>query len=539
LSPLENEEYHNSSKPWALFGTPLELILRYLFSVLMFPSGSVSVSKARFNEIKLREWLFFTALVSLIVMPFVLVFTLAYYFNRYAEDLLAKNSSRFGTRDWTALSKWRMRQFNELPHFHLMRLKLSHSAADEYISAFPAQTRNMLSQSIGYISGALAAFLALIALIDSTLLLQPFFSLSLLAWLTVLSAMTALMRSLQRPLHRVRPEQALKVLTLEHTFYCPTHWRNYPTSIRTRDELCLMYPPRIVLILHEITAIILMPLVLCNAAIRSSRIVKFIESVTVRSEDGSDSCAFAQFKFEVSELSSGMKHEAADLSNHNNVREMSQQSDFPHSQHLHMEKSFVSFALQHPQWRFDHQSEAADLLQKVADLHKPISNSDRLSQTSVAHDNDVNKSNEENGNHDQQVESSQMLSSKSANNLLAMSFADFNRKIMQQSHSNHLALQKLRGNAINMSQSLHLSDQSVIQQPSNYSIHLSHNDNNNDLYNSPQYNSGPMSSDNQQQQHQQSAISKSQLMFDLERLQQMENDTQIQNIDVNEPRQFH
>lgn len=56
------------------------------------------------------------ALVNLLLSPFLLAFLLIYFFLRNAEKFY-HHPSTIGARRWSSLAKWRLREFNELPHY--------------------------------------------------------------------------------------------------------------------------------------------------------------------------------------------------------------------------------------------------------------------------------------------------------------------------------------------------------------------------------------------------------------------------------------
>jgi len=56
------------------------------------------------------------ALVNLVLSPFLIAFLLIYFFLRHAEAFYHHPSSA-GARRWSSLAKWRLREFNELPHY--------------------------------------------------------------------------------------------------------------------------------------------------------------------------------------------------------------------------------------------------------------------------------------------------------------------------------------------------------------------------------------------------------------------------------------
>ena len=56
------------------------------------------------------------ALANLVLSPFLIAFLLIYFFLRHAEAFYHHPSSA-GARRWSSLAKWRLREFNELPHY--------------------------------------------------------------------------------------------------------------------------------------------------------------------------------------------------------------------------------------------------------------------------------------------------------------------------------------------------------------------------------------------------------------------------------------
>ena len=65
------------------------------------------------------------AIVNLLLAPFLLVFLLIYFFMRNAEKFYHQPSSA-GARRWSALAAWRLREFNEVPHYLNHRRALPH-----------------------------------------------------------------------------------------------------------------------------------------------------------------------------------------------------------------------------------------------------------------------------------------------------------------------------------------------------------------------------------------------------------------------------
>lgn len=56
------------------------------------------------------------AAANLVLSPFLSMFLLAYFFMRNAERLY-HHPAGLGSRRWSGLAKWRLRELNELPHY--------------------------------------------------------------------------------------------------------------------------------------------------------------------------------------------------------------------------------------------------------------------------------------------------------------------------------------------------------------------------------------------------------------------------------------
>ena len=56
------------------------------------------------------------ALANVVLAPFLLIFLLMFFFMRNAERFYHQPSTA-GARRWSSLAAWRLREFNELPHY--------------------------------------------------------------------------------------------------------------------------------------------------------------------------------------------------------------------------------------------------------------------------------------------------------------------------------------------------------------------------------------------------------------------------------------
>lgn len=134
-------------------------------------------------------------LLNFFLMPFIMIFMLIFFFLKHAEELHSKKTV-LGPRQWTPLARWKLREFNELPHFFTSRLYASSEPAQRYIGQFPSTLVAIIAQSLAYISGALVGVLLLLTLVDSQLMVNiEVLDKSLLWYLALFSAVLALSRS--------------------------------------------------------------------------------------------------------------------------------------------------------------------------------------------------------------------------------------------------------------------------------------------------------------------------------------------------------
>eukprot|EP00887_Chlorella_sp_A99_P005099 scaffold25.g5099.t1 len=161
------------------------------------------------------------ALLNLLVSPFLLAFLLIYFFMKNAEQLYNHPSSLggragvaegsgarvcVGARRWSPLARWRLREFNELPHL------VAHSHVARLVS---------------FVAGSFAALLLFLTLADERLLERDLFGRQVVWWLAVLGVVLAASRALVvdgAEAAALDPELALMEV-VAHTHHLPAHWR--------------------------------------------------------------------------------------------------------------------------------------------------------------------------------------------------------------------------------------------------------------------------------------------------------------------------
>ena len=172
------------------------------------------------------------AVANFLLAPFVFVFLVIYFLMKNAEKFYHAPSN-IGARSWTPLARWRLREFNEMPHFVEQRLNASMEAATKYVDQFPSYSIAHVANLISYIVGSLTALVLLLALVDDSLLEEQLMGHNLVWWGAVLTVFLRVSRGLAPNEEAFDPEGAMAEVT-KHTHYLPRHWRGRAHS----KEVC-------------------------------------------------------------------------------------------------------------------------------------------------------------------------------------------------------------------------------------------------------------------------------------------------------------
>jgi len=283
---------------WAMLGTTLEWNLRLAVLYPLFDSSfhvnTAYLGARGINSLKRRfVWL---GVANLVLSPFILLFMLIFFFLRHAEELHSKRSLGQGPRAFSVLAQWKMREFNELPHFFERRLRLAGVAAQQYMSQFPNNLLSIVASGVAYMSGAVVAILLLLTVTDSDAITHRLWDRTLLWYLAVFSALLAGSRAMV-PEKSVYPSPALVMAEVQkHTHYSPPHWRGRTHTREVHGEFAFMYPNRLALFLHEILSVAVTPFILMFCLPHSAeRVVQFVAARTVEVQGVGHLCAYAMF----------------------------------------------------------------------------------------------------------------------------------------------------------------------------------------------------------------------------------------------------
>lgn len=316
----------------------MEWNLNYCIMSNMFDPTSFTV-RERFvsDPAALSRRFMICGVVNLMLSPFIMVFMLIYFFFKHAQSFKT-DPSMAGTRNWSHLARWKVREFNELDHFFENRINSSFKAANEYVLQFPSNEVAVVAKFIVFVAGSFASVLILLSLTDETLLLYVEIQGHNLLWyITVFGIIAAAGRPFVVDKHTVFDPEAAFAKVADATHYYPRRWRRKVHTYDVYDEFTSMFRYKVVSFLQEIVGVAVVPfwLLLCLPQ-QSQQILQFVHEFTETKEDLGDVCAFAVFDFEC--------HGNANYGAH--VRRDKKYR----SKQGKMEKSLVTFKENNPDW---------------------------------------------------------------------------------------------------------------------------------------------------------------------------------------------
>ncbi|OHT08726.1 autophagy protein [Tritrichomonas foetus] len=248
------------------------------------------------QRLKTRFRLF--GLFMFILTPFIFAFQLLYLIFHYAQAI--KNSpGTLSMRRWTPLSKWLIREYNELPHLLAERIRKSYLFANFYMDLFPSPLVQPLVRVGSFLSGALLAIFFIFGLLtDSGFLLTiPILGNKSLAWLmsiiaTIYGVCRMMIPNEERPFD---PDESLEQVE-KNIHYDFRDENNSARSWATYDKLSEFFQPLFLHLLFEILSVAFNPFLFgVILPEKAQSIVDFIERNSINVPEIGWICAFSGF----------------------------------------------------------------------------------------------------------------------------------------------------------------------------------------------------------------------------------------------------
>ncbi|KAK6455673.1 Atg9 protein [Scheffersomyces xylosifermentans] len=255
------------------------------------------------------------AIINLILCPFIVIYFVLLYFFRYFNEYKSNPSSIMGLREFTPYAEWKLREFNELPHFFIRRLQMSVGPSNTYINQFPRGflVINVMNL-VNFVSGAIMAILVIMGLwfedenhsfwsFEITEGKSSLFYISLFGTLWAVTSTSSTSDSVENLNSNSSsfvydPEASLRYVS-QFTHYLPSSWNKRLHTVEVKNEFCELYSLKILIIINEILSLILTPFLLWfKVSNNSGAIIDFFREYSVHVDGLGYVCYFAMFNFE-------------------------------------------------------------------------------------------------------------------------------------------------------------------------------------------------------------------------------------------------
>jgi autophagy-related protein 9 len=262
---------------------------------------SFRTTKNRKENIQLLKRRFKAAglLAMICVVPMAMLSIVYRFLDNFTE--YQKNPSSLGTRKFSNLAQWKIRNFNEVSHLFDRRMRLCYPFANRYLDQFPKDKTNQALRFFSFVFGSLAAILGVVSLIDSDLFLGfEIAGKTVLFWLTIFSSVTLICRNAAKNEDDDLwdPEVAMKAL-IDYTHYFPDPWKDRLHSDEVRAEFSSMYKLEALLFIEDVVGTLLTPFILMyNFADRADRLIDFFREFTIHVDGLGTVCSYAVFDFQ-------------------------------------------------------------------------------------------------------------------------------------------------------------------------------------------------------------------------------------------------
>jgi len=332
-------------------------------------------------------------LVSLLLSPFIFVFLLVYFVFKYGEEIRARPGS-FTARQWSPLARWKFRELNELPHIFTRRLNASVQLAERYVNSFPFDVLTIVARFVSFVVGSIVVVLLLIGLYDDEALfnVELLHGRSALWFVGVGGSIVALCRAVipdsSAPatggyvtngvaVELVEPEKIMEDL-VQYTHYLPKSWKGNAHTIEVLNEFTQLFEFKIVIFFVELLSVLFAPFILLVSLSNSAEsVIAFFRDFTVNEPGVGDVCKFAVFPLEEhgnpaygfnavgSPRASRVDVATSPMHSTHSSRSSLQDKRWLFTKQGKMEKSFLNFKANNPEWKPSKQGEK--YLQNLAD----------------------------------------------------------------------------------------------------------------------------------------------------------------------------
>jgi len=234
---------------------------------------------------------------TLLVSPFIILFYSIYILLRYGEEI-KNNPSVLSTRQYSTLARWKLREFNELPHHFSQRLAQSYDSAQKYVAQFQSNYLAVIARLFSFIAGAFIVVLVGLAIYNDEIL----FKLNVLGeqgviWIIgVLGTIIAISRSFIPDENSIFCPEKYMDKVVKQTHYLPKSWRGRCHFYNVYQEFTDLFEYRLVGFFRELFGVLLLPFLLFfSLPTCADDVIMFFSEYSQNVEGLGYVCSFATF----------------------------------------------------------------------------------------------------------------------------------------------------------------------------------------------------------------------------------------------------
>jgi autophagy-related protein 9 len=236
-------------------------------------------------------------ILSIVLFPFVFVYMTAYYLFKFGNEFRAE-PSRIGSRIWSTLARWKLREINELDHAFDARLLKGIEPARAYMDQFKSYSVNIIARFLSFLVGSLILGMLFLALWTDDLLTDVDFApdKSGLWTVGILGALFAVFHSFVFDENFLfDPAKHLKKAS-RYTHFLPERWIGTEGTTRTKAEFGQLLSTRLIEVVTEIFGLFLAPIFLLYVLPKHcDGIVLFYSNSTYSDSILGDMCVYGDF----------------------------------------------------------------------------------------------------------------------------------------------------------------------------------------------------------------------------------------------------
>lgn len=212
------------------------------------------------NEIKKK--LRIIGFLNLLLIPFLAIFVPIYTLFHYGEEFY-KNPSNASNREWGFTSKWKFREYNELPHIFKARMHIASKYGEQYIDQFPYGVYENFAKLVTFITSSCIMFLIIVCMLNETALMNVDLTpnKSMYWWIIVLSTVWVMSRNLLKEQPIFFPRKKMDKLQ-QFLHYIPPEIISQPTSKHSLDWVKGKLQYKIIKLIQEFISIFINPFIL-------------------------------------------------------------------------------------------------------------------------------------------------------------------------------------------------------------------------------------------------------------------------------------